>query len=76
MEEGADLFSSFPQVDLDLIDGSYRKIDFSLTKVQLSNSHTELEWALFSSEVPISGGIQAGAGHLLSRAALGESSTG
>lgn len=37
MEEGADLFASFPQVDLDLIDGSYRKIDFSSTKVQLSN---------------------------------------
>lgn len=43
VDEGADLLSSIPQVDPTA--GSYRKIDFPSTEVQLSNRaiHTKLE---------------------------------
>ena len=75
MEERTDLFSSIPEVEFDPINGSYRNIDFPSAKVQLSNRAIQ-NWTLFGNEVPISGGIQADAGHLLSRAVLGESGHG
>ena len=63
MEEGADLFSSIPQTELDPVSVSYRKIDFQSAK---SPTFKQPYRAVmdFGGEVPISGSIQAGARHL------------